>query len=198
MSNFLKLYVRSARSKLHIKELFTLYDVPPIFVLSKLRIFEFMHDLVIKDKLKLYCKEWILKKHLYNNTQLRNGHHMNIPFARSEKMKNMPYVKFPLVYNEIIDVFNSENVKRRFHFLREYMIESYCDFKVCKQRKCSICAKLSHDIKLSRELKEEKRHRIDELVIRKGIRKKERYKKLLSKYRRIVSKKVLKKCSCAI
>ena len=52
------------------------------------------------------------------------------------------------------------------------MIESYCDFKVCKQRKCSICAKLSHDIKLSRELKEEKRHRIDELVVRKGIRKK--------------------------
>ena len=179
-------FVRSIGTKLHDRELFTLYDVPPVQVLSKLRIFQFMQDLIEKNKLKLYCQDWVLKKHLYNNTELRNGHHLNIPFVRTAKMKNMPYSKFPQIYNEIIDIFNSENVKRRMYYLRETLIESYDDFKMCRVRKCKMCTKLNHDIKLTKELKEEKHHRLEELIIRKGILKKERYKKLLSKYHKTV------------
>ena len=180
-------FVRSTGCKLHHKELFTLYDVPPVEILSKLRIFQFMNDLITKNKLKLYSQDWTLKKHLYNNTELRNGHHLSIPFVFSTKMKNMPYAKFPQIYNEIIDIFNSENIKKRMFHLREHLIESYSDFKLCKEKRCKICSKLSHDIKLSKELKEEKKHRIEELVIQKGLLKKERYKKLLSKYRKTVT-----------
>ena len=180
--------VKSTKEKLHYKKLFVLYDVLPIEMLCKLRIFQLMHMLVQSNRLSQFCNEWTFRRDLYKGLNLRNAHHMNIPFTYKQKIKTMPYVTFPEVYNELIDIFQSEDIKMKFNLLRSKLLKNYDD-KSCMKSKCKICYRLNTDIELAELARREKRERRDNLIAIKGLRKKERYAKILKKLKIIESKK---------
>ena len=175
------MYVKSTKEKIHYKKLFILYDVMPVELLCKLRIFQFMYNIVQNNKLNQFCKAWCFRSDIYDG--LRNAHHLNIPFAPKQSINVMPYVVFPKVYNELIDFFNSPIIEMKIARLRSKLLEAYDDMSCPKVLKCQMCIKLNREIDLCKLKRIEKKERVDNLIAIKGIRKKKRYIQLLKKFR---------------
>ena len=153
----------------------------PVELLCKLRIFQFMYNIVQNNKLNQFCKAWCFRSDIYDG--LRNAHHLNIPFAPKQSINVMPYVVFPKVYNELIDFFNSPIIEMKIARLRSKLLEAYDDMSCPKVLKCQMCIKLNREIDLCKLKRIEKKERVDNLIAIKGIRKKKRYIQLLKKFR---------------
>lgn len=149
-------FVKCTKTKIHSKQLFMLYNVLPIEILSKLRIFQFMQRIIRQNKLNYFSPDWVLKKDVYKDRPLRNTHHLAIPFVHTEKMRNMPYVTFPLVYNELIDVYNSIEIDKKISCLREKLLKTFNDYNQCITQKCKMCKELNFEIKCAENKKSEK------------------------------------------
>ena len=178
--------IKNIQSFSHTAEHFQALNILPLEKLIDFNIFKFVYNLrfhLDNEEIFPYWQQNITVQSLFNRT-LRSSHKLRIPFVRN-KYQKLPIVKFPLIYNKYIDIFLTFPIKNRWENLKKYLLDEYVAANSCRMKECYVCNRLDDLRGVDEERRKKKISYLKEIIRRKGLQRKERFKTLLKKYEKL-------------
>ena len=178
--------IKNIQSFSHTAEHFQALNILPLEKLIDFNIFKFVYNLrfhLDNEEIFPYWQQNITVQSLFNRT-LRSSHKLRIPFVRN-KYQKLPIVKFPLIYNKYIDIFLTFPIKNRWENFKKYLLDEYVAANSCRMKECYVCNRLDDLRGVDEERRKKKISYLKEIIRRKGLQRKERFKTLLKKYEKL-------------
>ena len=132
-----------------------------------------------KNLKSIFENYWLLNYQCSERTSLRKANEFKVCFSKNKLVENLPFFKFPEVYNYLLPLFDS--TKSDFKLFKQKLLDKYVENNECTKKNCFVCKKTKNEISMKSIEKEIKLERLKKLIKRKGFLRTKRYEKLLNR-----------------
>ena len=168
--------------KSHTAEAFSVLDILPFNCLMTYNVLKFMLKFETRQLSATFDSDYYRNREI-NTRTLRNADDYHIPFTRTKKIEQMPPYVFSKIRNDNVKFLPFHHFGEKYlDELKENLLDDYVLKNICKNSKnCYICKKLNSEKDVRLIKKVERLKKVERIIRQRGLKKKERIKKMLEK-----------------